>query len=179
MEAKGLKTLEFRVYEKLRVPEVVQKVKDFVDPEKLSTIIKVDDTGVGGGVTDGLIAEGYNTVPVNNGENALKLDKYNNKASESWFHLQEIIDTIQLPESQELLQELSNRLWKRDTKSRRCVESKENYKDRTKSRSPDLADACILAYYNVGVIMTKRSEEEQSLDKGSQMASAGLRKKQF
>ncbi len=142
---KGLKTLEFKVYEKLRTNELFGKIEQFADFDK-EVLIKVDDTGVGGGVTDLLLSGGYNVEGVNFAQSAVNSDKYPNWISEAWFHLQSVIDEIELPNDTDLLQELTARTWNIDKKGKRAVEGKGEYKKRG-NRSPDLADACILCYY--------------------------------
>lgn len=142
---KGLKTLEFKVYEKLRTNELFGKIEQFADFDK-EVLIKVDDTGVGGGVTDLLLSGGYNVEGVNFAQSAVNSDKYPNWISEAWFHLQSVIDEIELPNDTDLLQELTTRTWNMDKKGKRAVEGKGEYKKRG-NRSPDLADACILCYY--------------------------------
>lgn len=143
---KGLKTIDYKIYEKLRTDEVADKVEEMANYD-INTSIKVDDTGVGGGVSDQLIRKGYNNIiPINFGSSASDKDKYNNLISEAWFYLSSIVKDIQLPEDKDLLMELSTRTWKLDGKERRCVESKADYKKKG-YRSPDLADACILCYF--------------------------------
>ena len=142
---KGLKTIDFKVYEKLRTNELVEKIEQFAGLDK-EILIKIDDTGVGGGVTDQLLAKNYNVQGINFAQKAVNDEKYPNWISEAWFHLQSVIDEIQLPNNTDLLQELTTRTWSMDKKGKRAVESKGDYKKRG-NRSPDLADACILCYY--------------------------------
>ena len=59
-------------------------------------LIKVDDTGVGGGVTDEIMKRGYNVMAINFGAKADDPDKYPNLISEAWFYLASIIDHIQI-----------------------------------------------------------------------------------
>ena len=146
---KGLKTLGYKVYEKLRINETVDRIKAFVSNK--DTKILVDDTGVGGGVTDSLLAEQYNVIPINFGAEPADKDKYPNLISEAWFYLASIIKEIELPMDQDLLMELSTRRFKVDSRERRCIEGKADYKKRG-YRSPDLADACIICYYNPQII---------------------------
>jgi len=100
-----------------------------------------------GNAGQNLIKRGYEIIPLNFGEEPNDKDKYSNLISEAWFYFKEIINEIQLPNDRDLLMELSTRLWKQDIKGRRCIESKNDYKKRG-YRSPDLADACIICYYN-------------------------------
>lgn len=143
---KGLRLVASKEYNGLRTTEICDKLEAFVDYDK-TVLIKVDDTGVGGGVTDELIRRGYRVMPINFGEQAQDPDKYPNLISEAWFYLAGIIDTIQLGMDTDLLMELSSRLWAPDSKGRRAVESKKDYKKRG-YRSPDKADALILCFYN-------------------------------
>lgn len=143
---KGLKEMATKTYTKLRTTEVCDKLELFVDYDK-SVLLKIDDTGVGGGVTDEMIARGYRVMAINFGAKASDPDKYPNLISEAWFYLASIIDTIHLEMDDDLLMELSSRQWKMDSKGRRAVESKDDYKKRG-FRSPDKADALIMCFYN-------------------------------
>lgn len=155
---KGLKLIGKREYTKLRTTQVCDRLEEFVgwvpnmdrDDEillKQAILFKVDDTGVGGGVTDIMVERGWRVMPINFGAVATDPDRYPNLISEAWFYLGSIIDTIELPMDSELLMELSNRQWKMDSKGRRGVESKDDYKKRG-YRSPDKADGVILCFYN-------------------------------
>jgi phage terminase large subunit len=141
---KGLKTLDHKSLSKLKTTELCDALEQFMGFDE-DSLLKVDDTGVGGGVTDEMEKRGYNVIGVNFGEKATEEDKYPNYISEAWFYLESIIDTIQLPFDSNLLMELSTRSWNQDTKGKRRVESKIEYKKRG-FRSPDLADAAIICY---------------------------------
>lgn len=145
VKRKGLKEVARETYSKLRTTEVVEKVKQMANGDK-SILIKVDDTGVGGGVTDELMRDGYNVMAINFGSRAMEPDKYVNLISEAWFYMQTVMPEAQLLMDNDLLMELSNRSWKMDSKGRRAVESKDDYKKRG-YRSPDKADATILCFY--------------------------------
>jgi len=142
----GLKEIDTRTYTKLRTTEVCDKLELFVDYDK-DVLLKIDDTGVGGGVTDEMIARGYRVMPVNFGAKPHDVDKYPNLISEAWFYLASIIDQISLQMDTDLLMELTTRQWKMDSKGRRAVEGKADYKKRG-FRSPDIADAVIMCFYN-------------------------------
>lgn len=145
VKRKGLKEIGRASFTKKRTTEVCDLLVNFIGADK-NVLIKIDDTGVGGGVTDEMIARGYNVIPINFGAKASNPDKYPNLISEAWFYLQSIIDNISIANDKDLLVELSNREWKMDSKGRRGVESKDDYKKRG-FRSPDLADATILCFY--------------------------------
>lgn len=145
VKRKGLKEIARKTYSKLRTTEVCDELEIFVDFDK-EVLIKIDDTGVGGGVTDEMIKRSYNVMAINFGSKASDSDKYPNLISEAWFYMQKIIDTISIISDKDLLSELSNRQWAMDSKGKRGVESKDNYKKRG-YRSPDKADATILCFY--------------------------------
>jgi phage terminase large subunit len=161
---KGFKTVKTASYTKLRINETCDKLEQFVIefvrslPEskdlKESQIIefaksleiRIDDTGVGGGVTDDMMNRSYKNIKaVNFGAKAIDGDKYPNWISEAWFNMAEIIKEIELPMISDLLMELTTRQWKMDSKGKRRVESKDDYKKRG-FRSPDLADAAIICF---------------------------------
>lgn len=134
--------------EKAKLVYVAEEVESFVGHNK-TIRIKVDDTGLGGGVTDTLQSHGYTVVPVNFGAEASEPDKYPNTISEMWFETGKIVHEIACPESARLMAELVNRKSKGlDKKGRRVVESKDDYKQRHGSKSPDDADAFLLCFYD-------------------------------
>lgn len=146
VKRKGLKTVATKVFGKTRIPAICDQLEKFVNFDKENTTIKVDDTGVGGGVTDEMKKRKYKVIAINFGGKANDSDKYPNWISEAWFYMGDIIPEIDLGGiNSDLLMELSTRHWKMDTKERRAVESKQDYKKRG-YRSPDLADAVIICY---------------------------------
>lgn len=152
---KGLKTIDYKVYTKLRTTEVCDKIDQFVIDDEYPEI-KIDDTGVGGGVTDEMMKRAeennkYEIIPINFGSIAGDQDKYPNLISEAWFGIVSNLKEMELPMDQDLLMELTTRTWKQDSKGKRRVESKNEYKKRG-FRSPDLADACIICYYTPDII---------------------------
>lgn len=142
---KGFRETKREEYTKKSVVEVCDLLENFANFNK-EALIKVDDTGVGGGVTDIMVSRGYRVIPVNNGARASDPDRYPNLISEAWFYLASIIDQISISNDKDLLTELSTREWKLDSKGKRAVESKDDYKKRG-YRSPDKADATILCFY--------------------------------
>jgi phage terminase large subunit len=107
-------------------------------------VIKVDDTGVGGGVTDNLRRLGANVVPVNFGGAPKDTRKYTTVADEMWFGFP--VDETGMPDDPQLMEELSGRKYGYDKIGRRKVEPKEEFRKRY-GRSPDKADALLLCYY--------------------------------
>lgn len=143
---KGLKTTGTQIHSKLRIPELADRLELFASYSK-DTELRIDDTGVGGGLTDEMMKRGYNVVAVNFGGIPGDKDKYPNWISEAWFHMAEVLPEAQIPMDSDLIMELTTRQWRQDNKGKRAVESKNDYKKRG-FRSPDLADACIICYSN-------------------------------
>lgn len=142
---KGMSMIDEREGKKQSIPETARQVMDFVEQDK-TVPIKIDDSGLGGGVTDILYEDGYNAIPVNNGEKAKNEDKYPNSISEQWFEFANIINESVLIEDKDLKMQLTSRFFKIDSRGRRVVESKDDYKKRG-FKSPDKADAALLCYY--------------------------------
>jgi len=144
VKRQGMQVTDIKMLSKKDTQEVARQLYDFAGGGK----IMVDDTGVGGGVTDKLKDLNAKVVPINFGKRALNKKKYPDIISEMWFNLSDNMDKIGLPDNKELLAELSSRHYRYTADERRKVESKEEYKKRTGRRSPDIADAMILCYYN-------------------------------
>lgn len=142
---KGLKVVDYKILKKNDTIQVADAII-YMTPDK-ETLINVDDTGVGGGVTDNLAHRGYNVNPVNFGGKAVESDKFYNVIAEMWFYFKSIVNEISIPDMPELLEELTDRMYEYDSKERKKIESKDSYKKRA-GKSSDLADGCLLCYYN-------------------------------
>lgn len=105
--------------------------------------IAVDDTGVGGGVTDQLRGAGWDVVAFNAGDKAFNPLKYRNRRSELWFALADQLPGLDLDSDQQLLADLTAPKYGYDDGMRRVVERKAETKKRL-GRSPDRADAVML-----------------------------------
>jgi phage terminase large subunit len=149
---KGLKVTDYKIITSKELPPkekivfIADELEIFVGRNKKMKI-KIDDTGVGGGLTDTMESRKYNVIPVKFGESAKDPDKYPNMIAEMWFEVAKIIQEIACPEISRLQKELVNRKYlSLDKQGRRRVESKEDYKKRTGLGSPDFADAFLLAF---------------------------------
>lgn len=113
-------------------------------------VVNVDDTGVGGGVTDRLkelVREKEFKARingVNNGSSAMENNKYINKASEMWFWVSEHIEDFDIPNDEDLVAQLSARKYSLNSKGIIEIEQKREMKKRGLP-SPDRADAFILS----------------------------------
>jgi phage terminase large subunit len=115
-----------------------------------SVLIKVDDDGVGGGVTDILRRFKANVVPVGFGRESHDKNSYASIGDEMWFTFP--IDEADIPNDPLLMQELAGRQYGYDNRGRRKVEAKKDFKKRI-NRSPDRADALLLTFYSAQPIM--------------------------
>lgn len=130
-------------------------------------IIKIDDDGLGAGVTDRLRELndekklGYTIIPVKNGTKAKEEEHYHNKAAEMWDKMREILDdnmskflqgepgVIELPNDPVLIKQLSNRKYTVTSDGKIKLEEKKEMKKRI-GESPDRADAVIYSFEDDG-----------------------------
>ena len=113
--------------------------------------IFIDIGGVGAGVYDILVDRGYREVvrAVNFGGKATLSDRYYNKRAEMWGEANEWLKNpdlpVQIPNDDELFDDLCSVEKKVDDKGRLRLEKKEDVKERI-GRSPDKADAFVLTF---------------------------------
>jgi phage terminase large subunit len=141
---KGMKHVAVKRMRKAETVEVANAIWDFIDHRR-NIPIKID-SGYNPGVIDVLRSFGALVIPIGFGESANDQDLYVNTISEMWFTFP--IDEAEVPDEQELKLQLSSRKYKYDNKGRKCIESKDEYKNRTKKNSPDDADSLLLCYYS-------------------------------
>lgn len=163
------KVFEFRKYVKKSTMEtagyVLMCCKEYMKlfPQLKNCIVKVDDSGVGGGVTDRLKevvkAERLpiKVIPVNNGESATD-EYYFNLGGQLWGHIKELLEVnfsnnmqgkeveIELPNDAEMIKQLSVRKYHMTSKGKIQLESKDDMKKRGLG-SPDVADSLALCLY--------------------------------
>lgn len=134
-----------------RLKQLANQYAELAEMDPKQVLIKVDDDGVGGGVTDQ--ADGYSFIGISSASKALDPEGYPNRRSELWFGLSERaekegnLSLARLPAStlRELRRQAMAPTWKLDSQGRRVVEPKDDTKKRIK-RSPDDMDALNLAY---------------------------------
>lgn len=141
---KGLKVIDKKSFKKADTMFSAKEAWDFAGRDP-SIPIKVDDSGVGGGVTDRLKELGAKVIPICNNESSTDKDKYDTVADEMWFEFP--LSEADIPNNPKLMQELSGRQYDYDNKARRKIESKKVFKNRY-GRSPDDADALLLCFYS-------------------------------
>jgi len=129
----------------------INKIKEFEIDE-----IRVDECGLGAGVLDRLIEQGYNAIGINVGQSAENKEYYSNLKAELYWQLKRkiedrdisILNSININYKDKLIQEL--------TAIKYDFNSKGQIKIIDPEKSPDFADATMLCFSNlqnnVGVI---------------------------
>lgn len=115
--------------------------------------IGIDDTGVGGGITDALMEEDMPIEAFNFGASAIEDAKFENLKAEIYWNLREDIKTtattdrklISLPNDPELINQICSIKFKITRKGKIAIESKDDMKKRG-LKSPDKADSLAIAW---------------------------------
>jgi len=168
----GMKVFDLRVYNKQDTMATVGKViaagKEMLRSfaQLRSVVITVDDSGVGGGVTDRLnevILEerlyDWRVIPINNGSRPTddEEEHYENRGTEAWAVLRDVLQdcfskhlqgepiSVELPNDERLITQLSQRKYRMTSKGKIALERKEDMKKRGLD-SPDRADAVVLSF---------------------------------
>lgn len=168
----GMKVFDLKWYNKQDTMETAGQVLN-IGREMLRSFpqlefveIKVDDSGVGGGVTDRLnevIAEegmyGWRVIPINNGGKPTddEVEHYENRGTEAWAIVRDVLQesfskhmqgepiSVELPNDERLITQLTQRKYRMTSKGRLALERKEDMKKRGLD-SPDRADAVVLSF---------------------------------
>ncbi len=115
--------------------------------------VVVDDTGLGGGVSDRLRELGMRVVRFNGGEKARWADKYQNSVTEAWMLMADAFrkGEIDIERDDALIGQLTARRYTIQSDRRVKIESKEDMRpkdglSRATWRSPDEADALAMTF---------------------------------
>ena len=147
---KGLKMIDLKEYKNISLVELCGHIEVMAGNNHDMTI-KVDETGVGGGVVDILQGRGYrNVIGINFGSKPQDTDKFADLPSEMWCTFP--ISDVSLLNDSGLFHELTDRRFSYDHKARRQVESKDSYKARNNGKSPDKADSVLMLFYEPKII---------------------------
>ncbi|HDR5272143.1 TPA: terminase B, partial [Bacillus thuringiensis] len=132
--------------------------------------IKVDDSGVGGGVTDRLkeVIKSerlpFKVYPVVNNGKPLDDEHYDNAGAEGWAVVRDLLEenmkafiqgeepTMEIPNDEKMISQFSSRKYRITSRGKIALERKEEMKKRG-LQSPDRADAIVLAFYKPKVVM--------------------------
>jgi hypothetical protein len=133
--------------------EVAGRLKMMAEDDPDVNEIIVDDTGVGGGVTDRLNEENVaggrvRITAFNGGEKAKRSDRYVNAIAEAWLELGQAFrtGTIDIDNNPAVIAQLSARRYTVQGDRRIKLESKDDFKKRSTGGSPDDADALAMCY---------------------------------
>lgn len=127
--------------------DLVDRVRDLTGYDDIIRV-KVDDTGVGGGVSDDLElddAHNIEVIPVVFSQK--RCDTYFDVPSRMWGNIKNYIDRMHIPNDPNLIEELATRRWTLD-RHLIHIESKDKFKH-DYGASPDRADALILAFADI------------------------------
>lgn len=142
---KGLKMTGLKEFKNMSLVELCGHIEIMAGNNRNMTI-KIDETGVGGGVVDILRGRGYNNViGINFGGKPQDADKFADLPSEMWCTFP--ISEVSLMNDSGLFHELTDRRFSYDRKARRQIESKDSYKARNGGKSPDKADSVLMLFY--------------------------------
>lgn len=120
--------------------------------------IFVDVVGIGAGVVDRLRQLGHdNVIEVNNGSRAEDEKKYANKRAECWARMREWLALADIPDDNELHDDLVGLEYGYDMRERIRLEKKEDMKARGLA-SPDCADALACTFAQKVVTQEDRLE---------------------
>jgi hypothetical protein len=138
-----------------------------------ASILCLDDTGVGGGVTDrltelqreGKFPRDCHIRPKRFGDTAIRDDRFGNSKAELWWALREALRedklalptsdelaALQLPRSSDLVSQLAAPIYEEDSRSRiRVLDKRMDNNEKARAlptKSPDLAHALILGVWD-------------------------------
>jgi hypothetical protein len=143
--------------------KIILLAKKYMDEYRRSScVVKIDDDGVGGGVTD-IVRETVHrerlpiiVIACHNGAVPKDDEHYDNWGAEAWATIKELLQDkeIQIPNDEDLIGQLSTRKYSITPKGKIRLERKEDMKKRG-LRSPDRADALSLAFAPAGVSTQK------------------------
>lgn len=140
-------------------PETLAPLVIHAINETGATTVKVDSIGIGWGLVGELRnarARGEhkaNIVGVNVAEKAAAPERFVNKRAEIWWTVGRQLssdrgwDLAAMDNGDQTVAELCEPLWELDPAGRIKIESKDDIRERTGGRSPDHADALLLAHY--------------------------------
>jgi len=147
----GRKIIDKYVSQYQATGKTVQDLKAFTGDK--SIVITIDNGYIGASVADYLEDDGYLVNRVDFGGTAKDDAHYYDVATEMYFNLRDILETIDIPNDEELRNELIQRKYD-FIKGRKGyevmkIESKDDYKKhaRINYKSPDKADALVLTFY--------------------------------
>lgn len=146
---KGRLAYDLDTHFNMNTMEIVGMVRRMIDKECPAKVC-IDCIGIGAGIVDRLHELGYTQVEgVNVARSASEKDKYRNLRAELWHDMREWLAQdmpVQVPDSDELLGDLTSLGYKFDSSGRLQIESKDELRKRG-MKSPDCGDALALTFF--------------------------------
>lgn len=146
---KGRLAYNVETHFNLNTMELVGLIRRMIDKERPAKVC-IDCIGIGAGIVDRLLEIGYDMVEgVNVARSANDKDKFRNLRAELWHDMRDWLTQelpVQVPDSDELLGDLTSLGYKYDSSARLLIESKDDLRKRG-MKSPDTADALALTFY--------------------------------
>jgi hypothetical protein len=126
-------------------PDVQQRILEMYERDKYQ-IIHIDSCGIGWGVIGNLKAMGLPVNGINAGSKANDTEHYFNRRVELWHAGRDWLKYGNIPDDDQLIADLTAPIRKNlSNLGQQRMESKADTKKRLKARSPDRADAFLLA----------------------------------
>lgn len=165
---KGRLAYNLETHFNLNTMEIVGLIRRIIDKERPQKVM-IDTIGIGAGCYDRLREIGYDCVEgVNVARSANDKEKFRNQRAELWHDMREWLaqDTpVQIPDSDELLGDLTSLGYKFDSSGRLQIESKDELRKRG-MKSPDTADALALTF-SVGDYLNQSGYVANKIDQRS------------
>ena len=122
-------------------------------------LLAIDDTGIGGGVTDRLREMRYTVKAFNGGETPSN-PMYFNKRSEGFFNLKDLFDRgyLKILNESELIEQLMTIKYKFKSNGQKAIVTKDEMR-KDGLKSPDRADALMMALYFKDFVMNANNLE--------------------
>jgi len=140
----GRKLEEIHKFTGLDTMEVASKVAEFMNLYKPDAVF-IDEIGIGAGVVDRLKQLGFDIIGVTSSNKADDERQYFNKRAEMWGRMKTWIAGADIPQDQDLIDDLIGPEYGYDSKMRIQLEKKSDMKKRGLA-SPDIGDSIALCF---------------------------------
>lgn len=135
--------------------------------KNVSDLVTIDDGGIGRGVSSMLHMEGWMVRRVLNQSAATMKREFGNKGAELWFNFQRLVEEgfLILPKEDELfMKQVRERSYKYKNGAKIFLESKIDARSKGR-KSPDRADAAVLANSIIGIADALEERESGKVEK--------------
>jgi len=168
---KGRLMYSLETHFNMNTMEIVGMVRRMIDKECPAKVC-IDCIGIGAGIVDRLHELGYSQVEgINVARSASDKDKFKNLRAELWHDMREWLAQdmpVQVPDSDELLGDLTSLGYKFDSSGRLQIESKDELRKRG-MKSPDCGDAACLTFFVGDFVAESYDNQRQFNDRTAGM----------